>query len=248
MVQYNYGIINECYSKRAFGLSEISRARKKKGCYLKPITKEAKTQRGRDRQKTLLDTAINVFLEHGYERASLGKIILSAGGSRSTIYSLYGSKRGLFLACLKHLVDEVYYAYEDFYDEKRGWEEELEVFGNIYLRSILSDKAIGTSRLIFSVTAREPEIGRWYYTEGAQLSYLCFAKVLENKLPLDFNDLKEISLHYIEMLKSDLYHHRLCDPHFIPNDAMIENEVRLCSRITASYIRSLLNDCGSSRK
>ncbi len=96
MVQYNYGIINECYSKRAFGLSEISRARKKKGCYLKPITKEAKTQRGRDRQKTLLDTAINVFLEHGYERASLEKIILSAGGSRSTIYSLYGSKRGLF--------------------------------------------------------------------------------------------------------------------------------------------------------
>ncbi len=59
---------------------------------------------------------------------------------------------------------------------------------------------------------------------------------------------REISLHYIEMLKSDLYHHRLCDPHFIPNDAMIEHEVRLCSHITASYIRSLLNDCGSNRK
>lgn len=36
-----------------------------------------KTKRGEDRQKKLLNTAIKVFLEHGYEGASLEKIILT---------------------------------------------------------------------------------------------------------------------------------------------------------------------------
>ena len=61
-----------------------------------PKSNTPKTKRGEDRQKKLLNTAIKVFLEHGYEGASLEKIILDAGGSRSTIYSLYGSKKGSF--------------------------------------------------------------------------------------------------------------------------------------------------------
>ena len=81
-----------------------------------PKSNTPKTKRGEDRQKKLLNTAIKVFLEHGYEGASLEKIILDAGGSRSTIYSLYGSKKGLFLACLKSLVEEVYFAYAEHYD------------------------------------------------------------------------------------------------------------------------------------
>ena len=50
-----------------------------------PKSNTPKTKRGEDRQKKLLNTAIKVFLEHGYEGASLEKIILDAGGSRSTI-------------------------------------------------------------------------------------------------------------------------------------------------------------------
>ena len=46
-----------------------------------PKSNTPKTKRGEDRQKKLLNTAIKVFLEHGYEGASLEKIILDAGGS-----------------------------------------------------------------------------------------------------------------------------------------------------------------------
>ena len=142
-----------------------------------PKSNTPKTKRGEDRQKKLLNTAIKVFLEHGYEGASLEKIILDAGGSRSTIYSLYGSKKGLFLACLKSLVEEVYFAYAEHYDESRPWEEELIVFGRVFLTSILDDRAVNTSRLIFSQAAKDPDIGNWYYTEGAELSYLCNVKL-----------------------------------------------------------------------
>lgn len=39
-----------------------------------PKSNTPKTKRGEDRQKKLLNTAIKVFLEHGYEGASLEKI------------------------------------------------------------------------------------------------------------------------------------------------------------------------------
>ena len=181
-----------------------------------------KTKRGEDRQKKLLNTAIKVFLEHGYEGASLEKIILDAGGSRSTIYSLYGSKKGLFLACLKSLVEEVYFAYAEHYDESRPWE----------------DRAVNTSRLIFSQAAKDPDIGNWYYREGAELSYLCFAKVLENKLPLSLEELKPLAQHYIEMLKSDLYMKRLCGVSVSLNDQIVQDEVRLCADIFIKYLKA----------
>lgn len=195
------------------------------------------TARGEKRQKKLLDTAICVFLDHGYEAASLEKIISLAGGSRSTIYKLYGSKVGLFLACLKSLVDEVFMAYASSYDESRPWEEELRIFGKVYLTNVLSDKAIGTSRLIFSQTPKHPQIGTWYYTEGAQLSYACFAKVLENKINLPFEELKHISLHFIESLKGRLYMQRMCDPAVTFSEKEIEEEVRFCSEVMEHYLR-----------
>ena len=85
----------------------------------------------------------------------------------------------------------------------------------------MDDRAVNTSRLIFSQAAKDPDIGNWYYTEGAELSYLCFAKVLENKLPLSLEELKPLAQHYIEMLKADLYMKRLCGVSVSLNDQII---------------------------
>ena len=122
--------------------------------------------------------------------------------------------------------------------ESRPWEEELIVFGRVFLTSILDDRAVNTSRLIFSQAAKDPDIGNWYYTEGAELSYLCFAKVLENKLPLSLEELKPLAQHYIEMLKADLYMKRLCGVSVSLNDQIISDEVRLCADIFIKYLKS----------
>ena len=135
-------------------------------------------------------------------------------------------------------MEEVYFAYAEHYDESRPWEEELIVFGRVFLTSILDDRAVNTSRLIFSQAAKDPDIGNWYYTEGAELSYLCFAKVLENKLPLSLEKLKPLAQHYIEMLKADLYMKRLCGVSVSLNDQIISDEVRLCADIFIKYLKS----------
>ncbi len=193
--------------------------------------------KGKKREKAILECAIDAFVQYGYRGTSLDKIIKGSGGSRSTVYSAYGSKKGLFQAVIATIVEDVYSQYTEHYDESRPWEDELIIFGNIFLKNILTPRSIGLSRLIFSEAPHFPEIGNWFYANGIDLSYLCFAKVLENNIDLPLEQLKKISMYYIELLKANLYLHCLCDPNFHPGEVEIEEEVRSCAEIFKKHIQ-----------
>ena len=50
------------------------------------------------RREAILEIASQVFLEFGFERASMAEIVRRIGGSKSTIYGYYPSKEALFQA------------------------------------------------------------------------------------------------------------------------------------------------------
>ncbi len=200
-----------------------------------------KLTKGKKREKAILQSAIEAFVKYGYSGTTIGKIIETSGGSRSTIYSAYGSKLGLFKAAVENLVLDVYEEYTKVYDPHRPWEEEMVVFGEIYLRDMLKPKVVALTRLIYSEAARFPNISEWAYENSLKLTYLCFAKVLENQIDLPFERLKELSLYYVESLKANLFQHALCDPAFHPEESQIKEEVRQCADIMTVYIKSQIS-------
>ena len=64
-----------------------------------------------DREQQILDAAVHEFGGRGYAHASMAAIAQRAGISKPLIYGYFGSKEGLYLACLSragtHLVDRV---------------------------------------------------------------------------------------------------------------------------------------------
>jgi AcrR family transcriptional regulator len=64
-----------------------------------------------DRERQILDAAVQGFAEQGFAHASMAAIAKRAGISKPLVYEYFGSKEGLFLACLKragdHLVERV---------------------------------------------------------------------------------------------------------------------------------------------
>jgi AcrR family transcriptional regulator len=64
-----------------------------------------------DREQQILDAAVQGFAERGYAHASMAAIAHRAGISKPLIYEYFGSKEGLYLACLSragdHLVGRV---------------------------------------------------------------------------------------------------------------------------------------------
>jgi AcrR family transcriptional regulator len=52
------------------------------------------------REQQMLDAAVSVFAESGFQRASMDEIATRAGISKPMVYAYLGSKEELFIACL----------------------------------------------------------------------------------------------------------------------------------------------------
>lgn len=65
------------------------------------------------REQQLLNVALQLFIEHGYQGTSMEDIASAAGVTRPIVYNHFGSKDGIYLACLRraresldqHIVD-----------------------------------------------------------------------------------------------------------------------------------------------
>src|SRR3546814_8176513 len=57
--------------------------------------------RAEARRRALLDAAARLFVTKGFEKTTLSDLVGTAGGSRATIYELFGSKAGLFRAMME---------------------------------------------------------------------------------------------------------------------------------------------------
>jgi AcrR family transcriptional regulator len=60
-----------------------------------------------DREQQILDAAVEGFAERGYAHASMAAIAQRAGISKPLIYEYFGSKEGLYLACLSRAGDHL---------------------------------------------------------------------------------------------------------------------------------------------
>ena len=61
---------------------------------------DGRRERGRLRQRAMIDVARDLFIQEGYRGVTLEAIIARAGGSRETIYRVFGGKAGLFRAII----------------------------------------------------------------------------------------------------------------------------------------------------
>ena len=61
-----------------------------------PQDAEQPAGRGASRRRAILDAAAALFLERGFADTSVGDVVKRSGGSLATLYSLFGSKEGLF--------------------------------------------------------------------------------------------------------------------------------------------------------
>lgn len=65
-----------------------------------PPKLDGRRERGRVRQRAMIDAARELFISHGYKGTTLDAIIAKSGGSREAIYSAFGGKHGLLGAII----------------------------------------------------------------------------------------------------------------------------------------------------
>jgi AcrR family transcriptional regulator len=119
------------------------------------------------RREQILGTAAQVFLEHGYRRASMSQIAQRLGGSKATLYGYFASKEALFVAVIQAEAKRHLETAEDELANLTEGQLQLTLirFGEALVRFLCSDLACSAFRMVMA-EAGQSDIGRMYYEGG----------------------------------------------------------------------------------
>ncbi|SEG11296.1 transcriptional regulator, TetR family [Actinacidiphila yanglinensis] len=120
-------------------------------------------KRGDELRKHILWAAKDVFLEMGFERASMDVVAARAETSKRTLYAHFESKDNLFLAVVD-LVRELYLdklrTPADYSDDTA---EAVVLFCGRFLQMLLWSPTLRTSRLGIAAADRQPDAAARYF-------------------------------------------------------------------------------------
>ena len=122
-----------------------------------------KQRRGEELRRHILFTAKEVFLETGYERASMDAVAARAETSKRSLYAHFASKDQLFTSVLE-LIRELYLEKlktPDAYSEDRA--EAVAPFCGRLLHLMLWEPQVRTSRLCIAEAERLPGSSSAYF-------------------------------------------------------------------------------------
>lgn len=121
---------------------------------------------GKRRRGALLEAASDLFLEVGYEAASLNQVVARAGGSKSSIYTYFRDKAGLFEAVVEDMVEKLLLPLDVSSKTEESFQNTLFIMADRTLRVLLSPKGLGLCRIVYMESPRMPEIGAAFYKNG----------------------------------------------------------------------------------
>jgi TetR/AcrR family transcriptional regulator of autoinduction and epiphytic fitness len=110
--------------------------------------------RNRDKSKkraAILDGAVQVFIDMGYELASMDSIAETAGVSKRTVYNHFSSKEGLFQAVVADFLAQRQSLKTIKYDPQAPLRDQLLAFADSEIFLIDSPRRLGLSKFLTKV-------------------------------------------------------------------------------------------------
>ncbi|WP_206619538.1 TetR/AcrR family transcriptional regulator [Streptomyces hoynatensis] len=142
-------------------------------------------RRGEELRRHILFVAKDVFLESGYERASMDAVAARAGTSKRSLYAHFESKDKLFLAVLG-LIRELYLGRlrtPDAYADDPA--EAVALFCDRFLRLMVWEPQVQTCRLSMAGAERQPEHAHAYFDAVFASAYERLAAYLSERYGLE---------------------------------------------------------------
>ncbi|HEX4375535.1 MAG TPA: TetR/AcrR family transcriptional regulator, partial [Steroidobacteraceae bacterium] len=153
----------------------------------------------------LLDKALDLFLDHGFERTTIDAITASAGMAKRTVYLRYADKAALFKAALRRAIEEWIVPIERLRAvETEDLEVTLLAVGQILVSNIMSPAGLRLMRITNAESSRMPEIGVYTYQNGTgrTIDYLADLFRRRVELPYQLEDPQEAAVAFLYLVVS----------------------------------------------
>jgi len=130
------------------------------------------------KRRQILDGARKVFMDLGFDGASMGEIARSAGVSKGTLYVYFADKNRLFEAIVEETAleqGEIAFSF----DPARAVATTLREFGTAYIAMVCRPGGGSAIRTVMAIAERMPDVGRRYYERVLQKTINRLASYLE---------------------------------------------------------------------
>src|SRR5438067_10196738 len=120
------------------------------------------------KRRQILDGASKVFMDLGFDGASMGEIARAAGVSKGTLYVYFSDKNRLFEAIVeREMLAQQKVAFN--FDPERDVPTTLREFGRAYIELLCRPCGRSPIRTVMAIAQRMPEVGRRnHYNAHAQ--------------------------------------------------------------------------------
>jgi TetR/AcrR family transcriptional regulator, mexJK operon transcriptional repressor len=140
----------------------------------------------KQRELELLDKALDLFLEKGFERTTIDAITASVGMAKRTVYLRYHGKTELFKAALQRAIEEWIVPIERLRAaEAEDLEESLLRIGQILVENVMSPAGLRLLRITNAESGRMPEIGAFTYKQGTAPTLAYLADLIRRRIRPD---------------------------------------------------------------
>jgi AcrR family transcriptional regulator len=118
------------------------------------------------KRSQIIEGARRVFIDKGFEAASMNDITREAGVSKGTIYVYFANKEELFEALIEEERGTIFKNMYDVLERTDNLRETLVRFGMVLSAKITSAKVILAQRTVIGASERIPELGARFYERG----------------------------------------------------------------------------------
>jgi len=159
------------------------------------------------KRRQILDGASKVFMDLGFDGASMGEIARAAGVSKGTLYVYFADKNRLFEAIVeRETLDQQKVAFN--FDPERDVATTLGEFGRAYIELLCRPGGGSAIRTVMAIAERMPEVGRRYYEQVLEKTINGLADYLEahvGQTDLAIGDCRLAASQFMLMCQASLF-------------------------------------------
>ena len=189
------------------------------------------------RRTEILETVQQVLRARGFAGTSMLAVATAARTSKETLYRLFGDRRGLFAALVRHNADTVNAELVQALSSDRPPEEVLPQLGRGLATLLLGDRSVTINRAVIADASASGELGEILAASGRGTTGPLIMRYLESQRArgrLEFPSVEEAFEVFLGLLLRDRQVRRLLNVLPPPSKSEIDD---LADRATAYFMR-----------
>jgi len=159
------------------------------------------------KRRQILEGARKVFMDLGFDGASMGEIARAAGVSKGTLYVYFDDKSRLFEAIVEEeSLQQGKVAFN--FDPERDVTTTLTEFGQAYIQLLCRPGGGSATRTVMAIAERMPEVGRRFYNNVVALTIARLASYLDARVAagdLEIGDCQLAAAQFMQMCQALLF-------------------------------------------